>query len=115
MAVQKDTIKELWIGRPTHATVELMRIDLAKKAATINTCYDPFTEETRYGFAAAIMMSEDYRKRVTKIDAAWTFQVPDIPVTYDPIINGPTSETKKAKREADWEVHQEVHEVYPGL
>ena len=118
MTVREDTIKELkateitqWIGRPTHSNVELTLKYLANKAATIKTCYEPFTEETRYGFAAAIMLSEDYRKRVTKTDAAWTFRVPDIPVTYDLIINGHTSETKKAKREADWEVHQEGHEV----
>ena len=58
------------------------------------------------------MLSEDYRKRVTTLDATWKFQVPDIPVTYDPIIDGRTSETNKANREADWEVHRYGHEVY---
>ena len=58
------------------------------------------------------MLSVDYRKRVTTLDVAWKFQVPDIPVTYDPIIDGRTSETNKAKREVDWEVHREGHKVY---
>ena len=58
------------------------------------------------------MLPEDYRKRVTTLDAAWKFQVPDIPVTYYPIIDGRTSDTNKVKIEADWEVHQEGHEVY---
>ena len=61
------------------------------------------------------MLAVDYRKMVTRLDVAWTFQVPDIPVTYDPLIDGRTSETNKAKREADWEVHQEGNEVYLGV
>ena len=114
MTVQEDTIKELtaatitqWIGRSTHASVDLTRKELAKKAAAIKTRYEPFPEGTRYGFAAVIMLASDYRKRVTTLDAAWTFQVPDIPVTYEPLIDGRTSETNKAKREAGWEVHLE--------
>ena len=113
MTVREDTIKELkattitqWIGQPTHASVKLTRKELSKKAAAIKTRYEPFPEGTRYAFAAAIMLLEDYRKRVTALNEAWTFQVPDIPVTYDPIITGQTSETNKAKREADWEVHR---------
>ena len=110
--VREDTIKELtateitqWVGRPIHASVDITRKKLAKKAAAIKTRYEPFSERTRCGFAAAIMLSEDYRKRVTTLDAAWAFQVTDISVTYDPIIDGGTSETNKAKREADWKVH----------
>ena len=79
------------------------------------TRYEPFPEGTRYGFVAAIMLLADYRKRFTTLDVVWAFQVPDIPVTYDPIIDGRTSETNKAKREADWEVHQKGHEVYLGV
>ena len=101
-----------WIGRPTHASVELMRKELAKKAAAFKTRYEPFPEGTRCGFAAAIILAADYRKMVSTLDVAWTFQVPEIPVTYDPLIDGRTSETNKAKRESDWEVHQEGHEVY---
>ena len=61
------------------------------------------------------MLSADYIKRVTTLDSAWTFQVTDIPVTYDPIINGHTHETHKAKREVDWEVYLEKHKFYLGL
>ena len=43
------------------------------------------------------------------------FKVPDIPVVYDPIIYGRRSETKKAKKEPDWEFHREGHEVYLGV
>ena len=94
----------LWIGRPTHASVELKREKLAKKSAAIKTRYEPFPEGTRYGFAAAIMLLVYYQKRVTTLDVVWTFQVTGIPVTYDPIIDGRTSETNKVKREADLEV-----------
>ena len=52
------------------------------------------------------------KKGNQNLDVLWAFQVPDIPVTYDPIIDGRTSETNKAKREAYWEVPREVHEVY---
>ena len=122
MMVQEDTIKDLtaatitqWIERPTHASVKLMRIELANKAAAIKTRYDPFPEVTRCGFSAAIMLEADYRKRVTTLDVAWKFQVPDIPVTYYPLVDGRTSNTNKAKREADWEVHREGHELYLGV
>ena len=84
----------------THASVKLTRKEIAKKATAIKTRYETFPEETRYGFAAAIMLSADYRKRVTTLDVAWTFQVPEIPVMYDPIINGQTSETNKVNIEA---------------
>ena len=90
-----------WIRRPTHAIVELTHKELTKKAAAIKTCYKLFPEGTRYGFSAAIMLSEDYRKRVTTLHVVWTFQVPVIPVTYDPIIDGHTSAINKAKTEAD--------------
>ena len=77
MTVLEDTIKKFtateitqWIGRPNHASVELTQKELANKAATIKICYDPFTEGTRYGFAAVIMLLADYRKRVTTIDFA---------------------------------------------
>ena len=122
MTVREDTIKELmaatitqWIRRPTHASAELTRKEVEKKAVVIKTRYKPFPEGTRYDFAAAIILAADYRKRVTTLDVAWTFQVPDIPVTYGPLIDGRTSDTNKAKREADWEVHQDGHEVYFGV
>ena len=34
---------------------------------------------------------------------------------YDAIIDGHTSETNRAKKEADCEVHHEGHEVYLGV
>ena len=113
MTVQEDTIKDLtaatitqWIERSTHASVKLMRIDLANKAAAIKPTYEPFPEGKRCGFVAAIMLAAYYRKRVTMLDVTWTFQVPYIPVTYNPLIDGRTSETNTAKREAEWEVHR---------
>ena len=70
MTVREDTIKELtateitqWIGRPTHASVDLMMKVIAKKAAAIKTCYETFPEGTRYGFAAAIMLLVYYQKK----------------------------------------------------
>ena len=114
MTVKEDTIKELtaatitqWTGQPTHARVEIARKEIANKAAAIKTRYEPFPEGTKYGFAVAIMLAEYYQERVTMLDVAWKFQVPDIPVTYDPLIDGRTSDTRKEKREADWEVHRE--------
>ena len=61
------------------------------------------------------MLAADYRKRVTTLDVAWTFQVPDIPFTYEPLIDGRTSDTNKVKKESNWEVHREGHEVYLGV
>ena len=68
MTVREDTIKELmaatitqWIGRPTHASAELTRKEVEKKAVVIKTRYKPFPEGIRYGFAAAIMLAADYR------------------------------------------------------
>ena len=77
MTVREDTIKELTatkinqlIGQPTDASVKLTQKELAKKATAIKTRYEPFTERTRYGFAAAIMLAVDYQKRVTTLDIA---------------------------------------------
>ena len=49
MTVREDTIKELtaakitkWVDRPTQASVETTRKELAKKTATIKTRYDAF-------------------------------------------------------------------------
>ena len=68
--VREDTIKELTtvtitqlIGLPTHASVELTRKEIAKKAVAIKTRYEPFPEVTRYGFTAAIMLVAYYQKR----------------------------------------------------
>ena len=72
MTVREDTINELtateitqWTRHPTHVSVDLMGKELAKKAAAIKTRYESYPEGIRYGFAAAIMLSENYRKKVT--------------------------------------------------
>ena len=83
MTEREDTIKEFtateitqWIGRLTHLSVELTQKNISKKAAAIKTHYEQFQEGTRYGFTTAIMLAAGYRKRVTTLDATWTFQVP---------------------------------------
>ena len=93
MTVREDTIKELtaaeitmWVDRPTQASVKTTRKELTKKAAAIKTRYDTFPEGTCYGYTATIMLPEYYRARVTGLDAAWKFVVPDLPETYDPAI-----------------------------
>ena len=93
MAVIEDTITQLtatditkWGDQPTHASVETTRKELTKKAAAIKTRYDTFPEGTCYGYTATIMLPEYYRARVTGLDAAWKFVVPDLPETYDPAI-----------------------------
>ena len=65
--MQEDNIKELtateitqWFGQPTHVSVDITRKELAKKAAAIKTRYETFPEGTRYDFADAIMLSEEY-------------------------------------------------------
>ena len=64
MTVREDTITELtetditnWAARPTHASVKNMRKELTKKAAAIKTRYDAFSLGTRFGYAAAIMLT----------------------------------------------------------
>ena len=75
MKVREDTITELtetnitkWSARPTHACVEKTRKELTKRAATIKTSYDAFPLGTRFGYAAAIMLTADYIEKVKKID-----------------------------------------------
>ena len=68
MTVREDTITELtanditkWVDRPTHAIVETTRKELTKKAAAIKTRYDVFPLGTRFSYAAAIMLTADYK------------------------------------------------------
>ena len=75
MTVREDTITELtatditkWGDRPTHASVETMRKEMTKKAAAIKTGYDAFLLGTRFGYAAAIMLTAEYKVRVNKIE-----------------------------------------------
>ena len=75
MTVREDTITKLtdtditkWAAQPTHASVENTRKELTKMAAEIKTRYDAFPLGTRFGYAAAIMLTADYIEKVKKID-----------------------------------------------
>ena len=91
MTVRKDTITKLtatditkWGDRPTHASVKTTRKELTKKAAAIKEIYDAFPFGTRFGYAAAIMLTAEYKGRVDKIEPleladTWTFKPPEQP------------------------------------
>ena len=106
MMVKEYTIKELtaaeitnWVVSPMQASGNTTRKELTKKAAVIKTRYDTFPEGTHYGYAAEIILPEDYRACVTQLDTAWIFFVPDLSETYDPAIKSKTAVTI-AKMEA---------------
>ena len=68
MTVREDTITKLtatnitkWVNQPTHASVETTRKELTKKAAVIKTRYDTFPLGTRFGYAASIMLTAEYK------------------------------------------------------
>ena len=50
-----------------HASVETTQKELTKKAAPIKTRYDAFPLGTRFGYAAEIMLTAEYKERVDKI------------------------------------------------
>ena len=109
MTAREDKIKEMtaaditnWVDRLTQAIVETTRKELAKRAAAIKTRYDVFPEGTRYGYAAVIMLSEEYIARITGLDTAWKFIVPDLPETYNLAIKSQTAVTI-SKMEAKWD------------
>ena len=91
MTVREDTITERtatnttkWGDRPTHTSVEKTRKELTKKAAVIKTRYGVFPLGTRFGYAAAIMLTAEYKGRVNKIEPlklvdTWTFNPPEQP------------------------------------
>ena len=121
MTVREDTTKELtaakitkWVELSTQESVKTMRKDLEKRAAAIKTRYDAFLEGMRYEYSAATMLPGEYIYRVTGLDAAWTFIVPDLPETYNPSIISQNAVTI-AKMEAAWDTRQEEHEVYLGV
>ena len=100
MIVREDTIKEMtaadiknWVDRLTQAIVKTAWKELAKRAAAIKTRYDALSEGTRYGYAAAIMLPEEYIACVKGLDVAWTFVLPDLPETYDPAIRSQNAVT----------------------
>ena len=75
MTDREDTITELtetnitkWAARPTHASVKNTQKELTKRAATIKTRYDAFLLGTRFGDAAAIILTADYIEKVKNID-----------------------------------------------
>ena len=127
MTVHEDTITELtetditkWAARPTHSSVKNTRKELTKKSAAIKTRYDPFPQGTRFGYAAAIMLLEDYAKKVNKIIPAtlavgWVFIAPLQPDPYDPAINRNTPESDIPKMEAAWTAKKKDHEIFLGV
>ena len=124
MTVREYTITKLTAtnitkrcNRPTHASVETTRKELTKKAAVIKTIYDAFPLGTRFGYAAAIMLTAEYKVRVNKIEPleladTWSFKPPEQPKAYDPSIDGKTASVKVAKLEAAWETRRQDHEIY---
>ena len=112
MTVREDTTKELtaskitkWVELSTQESVKTMRKDLEKRAAAIKTRYDAFLEGMRYEYSAATMLPGEYIYRVTGLDAAWTFIVPDLPETYNPSIKSQNAVTV-AKMEAAWDTRR---------
>ena len=100
-----------WGDRPTHVSVQTMRKDLTKKVAAIKTRYDAFLLGTWFGYAAVIMLTEEYKGRVAKIEplkleGTWTFKLTEKPEAYDPAIDGKTASVKVEKMEAAWETQQ---------
>ena len=114
MTLREDTITELtatdftkWVDRPTHTSVKKKRKELKKKSAAIKTRYDAFPLGTRFGYAAAIMLTADYKERVNKIEPlelsdTCSFKPPEQPEAYDPAIDGNKASVKVTKLEAAW-------------
>lgn len=127
MTVREDTITELtatditrWPARPTHASVANSRKELTKKAAAIKTRYESFPLGTRFGYAAAIMLSADYIEKVNKVSSGtipdtWTFTPPMQPDPYDPDITRNTAEKDIPKMEAAWTSKKKDHEIFLGV
>ena len=124
MTVRQDTITELtetditkWAARPTHASVENTWKELTKRAVKIKTRYDTFPLGTRFGYAAAIMLTADYIEKVKKInpleiDDTWIFKAPIQPELYDPEIDRVTPDKGIPKMEAAWTTNRKYHEIY---
>ena len=70
--------------RPTHASVKTTRKELTKKFAAIKTRYDAFLIGTRFEYDVAIMLTEEYKGRVNKIEPleledTWKFKPSEQP------------------------------------
>ena len=90
-----------------HVSVETTQKYLTKKAATIKTRYGAFPLGTRFGCAAAIMMTSDYKERVDKIEPleledTWSFKPTEQPKVYDPSIDGKRASVKVDNLEEAW-------------
>ena len=75
---------------------------------------------TRFGYAAAIILTAEYKGRVDKIEPleladTWNFKPPEQPEAYDPAIDGKTASVKLSKMEAAWETRRQYHEIYLGV
>ena len=127
MTVREDTITELtaaditkWVDQPTHASIKKTRKELTKKATAIKTRYDAFPLGTRFGYAAAIMLTANYKETANKIEPlkladTWSFKQPEQTKVYDPSIDGKTASVKVTKLETAWETRRQDHEIYLGI
>ena len=79
--LEKTTIKVMF--RQTHALIDNMRKKLANIVASIKTIHTASPERTKFVYAEAIMMDEEYWKRVTILESAWMFTNPTKMATYD--------------------------------
>ena len=89
--------------RMTHTSIEKTRNELANNRTSINMLHTAFLKGTEFGYAATIMTSRGYLKKVISLELAWTFTKPTKTVAYDLIIKTSNVELLKPQKEAAWE------------
>ena len=95
------------MSRKAHTLIENTRNELANIGASIKTTHPALPNGMKFGYAVAIMMAGEYRKRSTSLDVAWTLTDPTKLATYDMSIKTLTARPRKSQKEATWELRRD--------
>ena len=107
------------LGRPTYNAIKQTRKELGIIYAAAKTTHEDFKLGSRFGYAAAIVTSRQFRTAYNEIcevgdelDDTWEFDIPERPTTTDPDIDDATTDNDRRRKVALWREHVEQYERF---
>ena len=97
------------LGRPTFNAIKQARKELGMIYAAAKTTHEDFQLGDRFGYAAAILTSRQFRAMFNdvcevgdELDEDWEFDIPQRPTTTDPSIDDTTTDNDRRRKVALW-------------
>ena len=97
------------LGRPTHNAIKKARKELGIIYAAAKTTHEDFELGSRFGYAAAILTSRQFRTMFNEVCQVgdelavdWEFAIPTRPATTDPSIDETTGDNERRRKVALW-------------